>query len=197
MSAPALKLLVASALLLAGCATPPPNSYPAPPQDRFWTALQQLCGQAFAGELVQGSPTDTAFAGKTLVMHVRQCSEREVRIPFHAGENRSRTWILTRTASGLRLKHDHRHRDGSEDEITQYGGDTRDAGSSTRQEFYADPFTAELLPAARTNIWTVEVRPGESFGYALRREGTERRFRVRFDFNQAVAPPPAPWGYTD
>src|SRR3712207_8407608 len=50
------------------------------------------------------------FAGKRLVMHVRDCSPNEVRIPFHVGEDRSRTWIVTRTAAGLRLKHDHRDR---------------------------------------------------------------------------------------
>jgi hypothetical protein len=128
-------------------------------------------------------------------MHVRQCSDREIRIPFHAGEDRSRTWILTRTDAGLRLKHDHRHRDGSEDQITQYGGDTADRGTPGRQEFRADGHTAKLIPAASTNVWTVEVVPGQTFAYALRREGTDRRFRVEFDLTRAVTPPPAPWGY--
>ena len=147
--------------------------------------------------VVQGSAADTAFTGKPLVMHVRQCSPGEIRIPFHVGENRSRTWILTRTDGGLRLKHDHRHEDGSEDAITQYGGDTRDAGTAARQEFYADAHTAALIPAAVTNVWTVEVIPGERFAYALRREGTDRRFRVEFDLTRPVAPPPAPWGHQD
>ena len=31
-------------------------------------------------------------------MHVRDCSERELRIPFHVGDDRSRTWVVTRTA---------------------------------------------------------------------------------------------------
>ena len=48
-------------------------------------------------------------------MHVRECSEDAIRIPFHVGEDRSRTWVVTRTANGLRLKHDHRHEDGSEE----------------------------------------------------------------------------------
>ena len=38
-----------------------------------------------------------------------------------------------------------------------------------------DTFTARLLPAARTNVWTVAVVPGDRFVYALRREGTDRR----------------------
>lgn len=164
-------------------------------QDAFWSRLQQLCGRAYEGAIVESAPTDTAFMGRTLVMHVRECRDQEIRIPFHSGDNRSRTWILSRTAGGLRLKHDHRHDDGSEDEITQYGGDTRDPGTPARQEFHADEHTASLIPAAATNIWTVEVEPGRSFVYALRREGTDRRFRVEFDLTRPVSPPPAPWGY--
>ena len=52
--------------------------------------------------------------GQRLVMHVRDCSADEVRIPFWVGEDHSRTWVVTRTETGLRLKHDHRHEDGSE-----------------------------------------------------------------------------------
>ena len=58
----------------------------------------------------------------------RSCDLAEIRIPFHVGEDRSRTWVMTPTSVGLRLKHDHRHEDGSEDEVTQYGGDTRGTG---------------------------------------------------------------------
>jgi hypothetical protein len=127
-------------------------------------------------------------------MHVRECAPTEIRVPFHVGSNRSRTWVITRTGRGLRLKHDHRHEDGTEDAVTLYGGDTRDAGTTSKQEFHADAHTASLIPAARTNIWTLELVPGERFAYALRREGTERRFRVEFDLKQPIPVPPAPWG---
>jgi hypothetical protein len=167
-----------------------------PEQQVFWANLQALCGRAFAGELQEAPPGDTTFLGKEMVMHVRRCSDDQILIPFHVGDDRSRTWVLTRTAAGLRLKHDHRHRDGSEDDVTQYGGDTAAAGTAQRQEFPADEFTASLIPAARTNVWTVEVIPGEAFVYALRREGTDRRFRMRFDLTRPVAAPPAPWGHT-
>ncbi len=167
----------------------------ATPQDTFMHNLRVMCDRAFEGELAESNQTDTAFAGRQLVMHVRQCGENEVRIPFHLGEDRSRTWIVTRTDAGLRLKHDHRHEDGSEDEITQYGGDTQDMGTGQRQEFHADAHTAQLIPAASTNIWTMEVAPGSTFSYALRRVGTDRRFRVNFDLNREVPPPPAPWGH--
>jgi len=180
---------------LAGCYTPAART-PAlsTPQREFWNALQSICGKAFSGRLVEGNASDSAFRTSPLRMHVRSCSPREIRIPFHLGENRSRTWVITPTATGLRLKHDHRHEDGTEDPITQYGGDTRSPGTSSKQEFYADSLTAALIPAARTNVWTVEVIPGDRFAYRLRREGTDRRFRVEFDLKQPIAAPPPPWG---
>ena len=164
-------------------------------QQAFWSSLESLCGKAFEGRVVEDSSASPDFAGKTLVMHVRQCDEHRILVPFHVGENRSRTWVFTRTAEGLRLKHDHRHEDGSEDQITQYGGDTKVVGQATLQEFHADAHTAGLIPAAATNVWTVEIVPGEVFAYALRREGTDRRFRVEFDLTQSIPAPPAPWGH--
>lgn len=163
-------------------------------RESFWANLAELCGKAFTGRVVESSPPDTVMSRTTLVMHVRSCSRDTLRIPFHVGENRSRTWVITRAGAGLRLKHDHRHEDGSEDAVTQYGGDTKDAGTAQLQEFHADSLTATLIAAARTNIWTVEVLPGARFAYALRRTGTERRFRVEFDLTKAVPAPPPPWG---
>lgn len=186
-----------SCLLIVGCAPAPRDE---PREDSpasvaaFWSALQSLCGNAYAGTIEESVPPDTVMSLATLVMHVRECSADTIRIPFHVGSNRSRTWVVTRTPAGLRLKHDHRHEDGVPDSVTQYGGDTRDAGAATRQEFHADSLTAALIPAARTNIWTIEVVPGQRFVYALRREGTERRFRAAFDLTTPVAAPPPPWG---
>ena len=164
------------------------------PLDQFWKDLQQLCGKAFEGRVVEAPAGDTTFAGKRLVMHVRSCAPNEIRIPLHVGEDRSRTWVLTRTAQGVRLKHDHRHEDGSEDKVTQYGGDSGGGGSKTTIEFPADAHTASLIPEAKTNVWTVELHPGKTFVYALRREGTDRRFRLEFDLMTSVTAPPPPWG---
>jgi hypothetical protein len=183
-------LLLALAFLLAA-----PAALAEEPADEFFANLAALCGQAFEGEVLVAPEGDTTFTGKQLVMHVRECTDEVLYIPFHVGENRSRTWIITRTEDGLRLKHDHRYEDGSEEDLTQYGGDTAEAGTAFKQEFPADEFTAQLLPPAATNVWTVEIIPGETFVYALRREGTDRRFRIAFDLTQPVEPPPAPWGW--
>lgn len=162
--------------------------------EEFWRALHSLCGKSFSGTLAEGGPQDSALANAALVMQVRECSDEVIRIPFHVGDDRSRTWVLSRTAAGFRLKHDHRHEDGREDSITQYGGDTRNSGTAHRQEFHADSLTAALIPAARANVWTVEVVRDSLFAYALRREGTDRRVRVEFDLRRPVDAPPPPWG---
>lgn len=184
------KALLLTLFVLQGCSIAAEQ----PASSRFWTALQALCGKAFEGKLVEGTEASDAEIGRQrLVMHVRTCSENEIRIPFHVGENRSRTWVITRTAEGVRLKHDHRHQDGSEDEITQYGGDTREARDPLSLDFHADAFTAKLIPAAASNIWTIAIEPEKSFTYGLRREAQGRRFRVQFDLTKPVSAPPAPW----
>ena len=104
------------------------------PRPDLFASLSALCGKAFEGRIA--SPpvaADAGFAGKRLVMHVRECSAGTIRIPFHVGEDRSRTWVVTRLPGGYRLKHDHRHANGSEDKLTQYGGDTVAQGTAARQ----------------------------------------------------------------
>ena len=193
-----LPFLTVALLVATACAEGPPEEE-APvvyddPQLVFWSALQDLCGQAFEGRVVESVPPDDSFEGQRLLMHVRTCDAAEVRIPFMVGDDRSRTWVVTTTAVGLRLKHDHRHEDGTEDDVTQYGGDTDGRGTATLQEFPADPLTGELVPAAATNVWFLSLEPGLTFAYGLRRGGSDRRFRVEFDLTNPVTDPPPPWG---
>jgi hypothetical protein len=187
------------AVVLAGCATTSAST----PQHAFFRQLSTLCGKAFAGRVVADTPAPTGadpFAQGPLVMHVRECTRDTIRIPFHVGADRSRTWVVTRTWQGLRLKHDHRHADGTPDALTQYGGDTRDAGTAGRQEFPADGesramFLAQGRAVSVDNVWALEIAPGRVFVYELARPG--RLFRVEFDLTRPVAPPPAPWGAGD
>jgi len=188
--------------LAAACAavTPPQTSVPRQPADAFMARLQALCGKAFEGRVMTADSADSSFAAKPLVMHVRECSPDEVRIPFHVGDDRSRTWVVTRTAAGLRLKHDHRHADGSPDELTMYGGDTATPGTAGRQEFPVDAesialFTHTGRTVSNTNVWAMEIDAGK-FAYELRRPPIPggRFFRVEFHLSRPVAAPPPPWG---
>lgn len=159
-------------------------------QNSFFANLTALCGQRFEGQVVTTEAADSDFAGRRLLMHVRDCSAEEIRIPFWVGEDRSRTWVVTRTSNGLRLKHDHRHDDGAADVLHWYGGDTLDEGTPERQTFPVDAesialFNANDATVSTTNVWAMEVHPGETFAYELRR--SNRHFRVEFDLTKPVA----------
>ncbi len=166
-------------------------------QEIFWQALQQICGNSYEGTVMAAPANDTAFTNKTLLMHVRACSRQRIRIPFFAGNDFSRTWVFTKDNAGLLLKHDHRHRDGSADSVTMYGGHSSNRGTPTMQFFPADDATTKLLPAAGGNVWWIELQPGKFFTYNLRRMGSDRLFSIRFDLSKTVVTPPAPWGWAE
>lgn len=195
---------------LAAC-IPADEPRPEPsPQDVFFERIAMLCDKAYQGKLVSNEVADADFRGKAMIMHVSKCEQNKIEIPFHVAAegdewNRSRTWIISRTANGIRLKHRHRHEDGSLDKVTNYGGDTADNGTEDRQEFPVDAesiasFEANDLIASVQNTWAIEISPpGQSnakFAYELRRPKgpNERFFRVEFDLSQPAAVPPAPWG---
>lgn len=181
-------LIVAfAAAALSACATTTPAR--SDPQDVFLERLNALCGETFEGRVVTTDAADARFADQRLLMKVRDCSPTEVRIPFSVGEDRSRVWIVTRTADGLRLKHDHTHEDGTVDVLHMYGGDTTNAGTAERQEFPVDAFSIAMFNAndaavSTTNVWAMEVRPGRMFAYELRR--ANRHFRVEFDLTKPI-----------
>jgi hypothetical protein len=191
-------LTLAAAVALSGCSTMADR----PARDPFFAKLSTLCGKAFAGRITSPpAAADASFAGKPLIMHVSECSADTIRVPFHVGDDRSRTWVITRTGAGLRLKHDHRHEDGSEDRLTQYGGDSGalilNVAGLLRHEFPADEFSKQLfvqekIPQSTTNVWAIEFTTSRTFAYELRRPG--RIFRVDFDLTTPVPTPPPAWG---
>ena len=228
-----IALLLAAGVLLAACdnqpaqpeppadneaaesdATPDSTGATAPtgvaleqsPQDLFLARIADHCGRAYEGRIIANEPAqdEDPFEGERLVMHVRECSDDEVKIAFHVGEDHSRTWVISRVAEGvegmegLRLAHDHRTEDGNPAETTMYGGDTASMGSSTRQEFPVSEeskamFEAGDMAVSTSNTWAVEIEP-DRFLYELTRpEG--RMFQVEFDLTKPVELPPAPWGH--
>ncbi|PQJ55124.1 hypothetical protein [Psychrosphaera saromensis] len=170
-----------------------------PTHDAFFDAIKAHCGKAYSGKVTVDNAPGDSFTNKPLVMFVRKCSDTELQIPFYVGDDASRTWIIKKTGSGLSLKHDHRHKDGSMDDSTMYGGHTVDAGYNQVQSFPADQYSKELfvssgIPQSVTNTWQMFIYP-EKFSYRLIREG--REFRVDFDLSKAITQPSAPWGYFD
>ena len=215
-----LAMIPGVALTACSMSAEPANNPSAP---LLFQQIAELCGQAFEGRVTSDDPRDAEWVEQRLVMHVRECSDNEIRIPLHVGDDRSRTWVISiqsgvlsgpvdasalrdgamLTCSGdceaswLRLKHDHRHEDGSEDVLTQYGGDAALMGAdSNRVEFPADDFSRRLferegISASMENTWSITAT-GSSFTYALDRPG--RHFSAEFDLTVPVELPPPPWG---
>ena len=165
------------------------RAYDLDPQLLFWEELQGLCGAAYEGSVTVAVPPDSAFEEGPIRVHVASCDVAEVRMALTVGEDDSRTWLVSPTSVGLRLEHVHRHEDGTEAEVSGYGGETRGPGTETRQDFHADAYTADLVPVAAENVWTLEIHPDSALVYELRREGSERRFRLLFDLRRPLSPP--------
>ena len=202
-------LVIIAAFSLLGCepksAEAPVSTEPASAavstltaQDAFWGELNLLCGKSFAGKLVSNDAVDKDMADQEMAMTVN-CTDGKISIPFAIGDDRSRTWILTKTDTDtdtrLNLSHQHHHEDGSEDMLSQYGGNTATGGTATRQEFPADGFSVALfmlqeLEVSMANVWAVEITP-EIYAYELNREG--RHFRVEFDLGTEIDTPVIPW----
>lgn len=180
------------ALFLAALLTLPASGAAAAdsPAGVFFDRLAQLCGQRFEGVVTAGDEADQAFRDARLTLQVGPCAADEIRIPFHVGEDRSRTWIVTRLGEDrLRLKHDHRHADGVEDELSRYGGDSLEPGTPTRQTFPADAYSIDLFTrtgraVSNTNVWALGA-DDDAFVYELARPG--RLFRVTFDLNRPIS----------
>lgn len=185
--------LLALAVLTA-CA---PQSQTAQNAPNLFDQLSAFCGMTFAGEMTSDDPRDAAFASVPLAIEVRECSQSQLRIPFHVGDDRSRTYVITRVGDGrLQFKHDHRHRDGEPDPISMYGGVSDGPAGLDRVDFPADLETKALfdragIPQSKDNIWTLSLT-GETFTYALNRPG--RVFTAVFDLTDPIESWGAPWG---
>ncbi|MEO0784563.1 MAG: hypothetical protein AAFY10_02625 [Pseudomonadota bacterium] len=157
------------------------------PEDEFFSRLQELCGQSFAGEIVSTDEEDADWRAQLITVSVARCERDEIQMPLVVGEDTSRTWIISRVAEGgLELRHRHLHEDGTPDAISNYGGySSAYMASGARQEFPAsqdtkDLFDAQGIPVSKANTWAMEVRPGDSLlAYEMARPN--RFFRIEFD----------------
>lgn len=188
-----LLTLFLSFLILTACSTE------SQPYDLFFDQLAEHCGNAYPGSLTLEPEGDEMLTGtEILIVHFRECDENELKVPFHIeleeeeDWDRSRTWIFTRHEDGLELRHDHRNRDGSDDDVTMYGGFSVGDGTAMRQEFQSVERSEE------TGIfrgWRIEIVPGDRYTYGTIR-GEEWSWRVDFDLSEPLDEvPPAPWGH--
>jgi len=168
------------------------SSFAEESHDKFFNNILAICGHSYIGKVVESNESDETWRKSKIVIHAPKCTTKkinEMRIPLHVGENKSRTWIISKTETGLRLKHDHRHEDGSPDDVTMYGGDTATSGTAKTQSFPVDKYSKALfieqgLNVSTGNTWTLSIEPNETLTYRLSRTG--RLFQVSFDLQNPV-----------
>lgn len=174
-------------------------SSPPAPEQLFWQALAQHCGNAYAGVLaVKRTDRPDILAGdEQLVVHFRQCDDDLLALPFHIGKadgswDRSRTWRYTWNGAQLELRHDHRLATGEPDvQNTLYGG-LSIGGNASIQRFIFTERTAENGDALG---WQIEIVPGERYSYGTF-SGANWTWRLDFDLSKPLSElPPAPWGF--
>ena len=164
----------------------------------LFETLRANCGKSFEGTVVR-APENDPWRSAKLVMHIRDCSDTEIKVPLHYNDNHSRVWIVTKIAGDrLRLKHDHRHENGHSDTITMYGGETAtgDGGpGDSDADFIVDAESVKLFydngnTRSPNNVWSMKVE-GTTFTYGLVRPDLD--FMAAFDLTKPVATPPPAW----
>ena len=152
----------------------------------FLNNLAGLCGKSFRGKETYTAPGRDSWANKDFVMHVTVCEEDKVYIPFHLGEDHSRTWMFIMEGQKLRFRHDHRHEDGTPEELTMYGGYSDGTGTGFIQKFPADDYTLKLLDDNASREWRVILAEDLStFTYQLLYNG-KVVFSAEFDLNRPI-----------
>jgi len=155
--------------------------------DIFYERFREMEGKRFAGHQVYIREDMESWDDLELVMHVREYHHNIIYIPFRVGDNTSRTWMLHREADGrLRFRHDHRHDDGSPEDLTLYGGYTAHESNSFTQIFPADEYTCNMVQAICDNEWTLCLSEDlTTFTYILKKAG-EFIFHADFDLTEAI-----------
>jgi len=152
----------------------------------FMENMQPLCGKTFSGRMVYPEGEAKPYSNNPLTMVVAVCTDDTIKIPFHVGSDRSRTWVLTLTSDGLLFKHDVKDEDGSPEEVTGFGGLATEESTAWEVHFPSDEETIEMLPQTETNVWSLVIdRDAKIFRYILSREG-KKLYQFDFDIDLGI-----------
>ena len=163
-------------------------------QDKFFDAIKAHCGHAFSGD-VDDSSNSTAYNGRKFVLHIRDCSDTQIKMPLHIDDNSSRILVLTKSDGHIKLQHDHRHADGSSDALTMYGGYSSADSTAKVTNF---PESAESIAITKAHaptrtypsVWSI-ILSADDITYQVVRPG--RTIKSQFKFADRVDLPPQAW----
>lgn len=148
------------------------TSFINPESEAFFSKLQRLCGKSFAGEEKYFKEGRESWADHILRIFITCPDERNVHIPLHVGSDKSRTWMFINNNGTLELRHDHRHEDGTPEDLTMYGGFTSPESTALRHVFPADGYTVGMHLSSEGSYWVVLLEEDMSaFHYKLYNKG--------------------------
>lgn len=152
----------------------------------FLKNMADLCGNSFRGKETFSAPGRESWRDKDFLIHITVCDEDKVHIPFHIDQDRSRTWMFLAEENGLRFRHDHRHEDGTPEDLTMYGGYADGTGTGFIQRFPADKYTRDLLNDTIGREWRVVLAEDMStLTYELHYSG-RLMFAAGFDLTSPI-----------
>jgi hypothetical protein len=182
-----LPLLIATALPAGATADPPGADDPLDRQRGFFENLRAMCGQTFGGRTILAPVTDETFEPARLFMVVEHCEEDEIRVPFIVGDDDSRTWVFQMRQQGLTFFHEHLRPDGTEHDVSGFGGHASPEGTATFQSF-PDFWATEETPPAEHRIWRLAIdEEHDLFVYYLDRGGAPA-YRLVFYLGEPSPP---------
>ena len=171
-------ILIVSSFLLPGCQNATPQKSP---ELSFYNNLQALCKNKYAGSIVYPAGKEAPFQGKKIWIELASCSAKELRIPINIGDKVYRTLILGRNENSVFLQHENKRPDGSQAEISLYGGRAVTLTSPSLLVFPADSYSKQILGAERNCIWTLSISSDKStLSYIAESDG---RLDLQIDFN--------------
>jgi hypothetical protein len=191
-----ISILMSGLLIMTGCVSPEKRAKEDTKSDEiiqddtgqlaFLANLAAFCGKSFEGREVFMAEGRESWADKQFIMHVTVCEFGMVHIPFYLDDDHSRTWMFFIEDGKLRFRHDHRHADGTPEDVTLYGGYADSSGDAYCQNFPADEYTCDMLPNSCTAEWRVKLSDDLStFRYMLFSDG-ELFFEAAFDLSNPM-----------
>jgi hypothetical protein len=172
-------------LLSGGCGVTKP-SVATPVTSSFYQQLKMHCGQKLTGVVLYPSGKEAPFQGMPIWLELVACSDKEIRMPIYINQKIYRTLVLSQDKTHYTLRHENKRPDGTQAEISMYGGQTTGKTDNYLLLFPADGYSRQLLGAELNYAWSLGFNSDKStLSYMIENDG-KLTLQIDFDFNQPV-----------
>lgn len=121
--------------------------------ESFLENFHHFCKKEFKGSIVYPAGNDAPFKGQLIKVKVIHISPNEIQLPITIGNKIYRILHLKKDANGVWLQHENKKPDGTQAEISLYGGKAINSDKPFLMVFQADAYTKALLGSERNSSW--------------------------------------------